>query len=81
MTVKRLLSAADVARLLGWTTERTRNWIIREGCGTRRMGRWYTTPNMLREAFPELYTELMPDLLSDAPELPADEDNESDEVM
>jgi hypothetical protein len=78
MTVRRLLSAADVARLLGWRTERARRWIVREGCGTRRRGRWYTTPTMLRESFPELYTELMPDLLS---ELPADEDDGSDEVM
>lgn len=65
MAGDRLLSTADMARLLGWTTERMRRWLLRENCAFRRRGYWYTTPNMLREAFPELYTELLPDLIDD----------------
>jgi hypothetical protein len=60
---KRLLSSAEVAKLLGWRTKRARKWLQREGLGVKIGSRWFTTPTKLREAFPEVYEELVPDLI------------------
>lgn len=44
----------DVARVLGWSRNRTKRWL--EACGIKRTmngGRWYTTRALLRQAWPE----------------------------
>lgn len=48
------LSVADIARVLGWRTERARRWLLRSGAAIRIGGLWYTTPERLRSEFPEL---------------------------
>jgi len=60
---KRLLSSADVAKLLGWRTKRVRKWLQREQIGVKIGSRWFTTPTKLREAFPEVDEELVPELI------------------
>jgi hypothetical protein len=57
-----LLSSADLAALLGWSVERTRDWMIREAVGFRMGARYYTTPTRLRDAFPDVYSELFGDV-------------------
>lgn len=69
---KRVLSAADVGKLLGWSTERARDWLIRNECGFKIGSRWFTTPTKIRDAFPEIYTEVLGDLEGDA-----DDDDEA----
>lgn len=66
MSGKRLLSSAEVARLLGWRTKRARKWLQREAIGVKIGSRWFVTPTKLREAFPEVYEELMPELIEEA---------------
>lgn len=48
------LSVADIAKVLGWRTERARRWLLRSGAAIRIGGFWYTTPERLRSEFPEL---------------------------
>jgi len=60
---KRVLSCADVAQLLGWRTERARRWIRRHDIGFQVGSRWFTTPTKLRDAFPEVYTEIATELV------------------
>lgn len=59
----RLMSTVDVAAMLGWSTERAHDWMIREKIAFKMGRRYYTTPTKLREAFPDIYEELA---LSDA---------------
>lgn len=62
MAGKRLLSSVDIAALLGWSTKRARRWLQRQEIGIRIGSRWFTTPTKLREAFPEVYSEILPEL-------------------
>jgi hypothetical protein len=59
---KRILYAADVAALLGWSTKRARRWLQREAIASKMGSRWVTTPTKLREAFPEIHDELLQEL-------------------
>lgn len=65
MPRKHLLSSVDVAELLGWTRVRAQRWMEREEVGFKIGSRWYTTPTKLRDAFPEVYAELVPELVED----------------
>ncbi len=54
-----IITADEVARALKWTTQRARRWLKRSGAG-RKAGTWsrapwITTPERLREAFPEAW--------------------------
>lgn len=42
--------------------ERMRRWLMREEACRKIGGRWYTTPMMLREAFPEVWHEIQSEL-------------------
>lgn len=50
------LTVHDVARLLGWPSARRANrWLQSEGIGVRSdTGRWYTTPRILVDRYPDL---------------------------
>jgi hypothetical protein len=52
------ISVAKVAELLGWTTQKARRWLTREGALTRKGRHWYTTRNQLRRCFADVYQEL-----------------------
>lgn len=51
-------SAKDIARLLGWRTQRAKRWLKTSGAGFKRgrgaSAHWYTTPERLQAEFPEL---------------------------
>lgn len=48
------ISMAQIAAILGWRTERAREWLRKEGA-TIRIGRqYYTTRSRLRAEFPEI---------------------------
>jgi hypothetical protein len=55
----KLLFAADIARYLGWTTERARRWLISTGAGSKRGGRYCTTPGKLAAHFPEVFDAVL----------------------
>ena len=48
------ISVAQVARLLGWRTQRAKRWLRREGAAVKIGDRWYTTRDRLRASFPEV---------------------------
>lgn len=51
----KILSAADIAKLLGWETRRAKRWLRKSGAG-RKLGRYYvTTPASLLRHFPEAF--------------------------
>lgn len=55
-----VITAPEIARALGWTTQRARRWLKRSGAG-RKSGAysrapWITTPERLRECFPEAWS-------------------------
>jgi hypothetical protein len=52
------MTAADVAKILGWETRRARRWLQSTGAGVRRGGRWVTTRGRLLDHFPELLDAL-----------------------
>ena len=52
------LSMPQVARLLGWSTQRARRWLVREQAVVRTGRHIYTTRSKLREAFREVFSEL-----------------------
>ena len=45
-------SMATVAGVLGWSTDRTRQWFCRQGIAVKVGGRWTVTPDALRANFP-----------------------------
>lgn len=51
-----------------WDARRVRRWLRRRDAIQRVGGRWVTTRNGLRDAFPEMWTELLM-------RLPADDDD------
>jgi hypothetical protein len=54
-----LLSSAHLAGLLGWTTQRALRWMKRHGIALKDGSRYVTTRTALREAFPEVYTDIV----------------------
>jgi hypothetical protein len=46
-----------IAKVLGWTLNRTKRWLTREGIARKQLGgkygRCYTTRALIRRAFPE----------------------------
>jgi hypothetical protein len=55
-------SVAEVADVLGWTTTRTRRWLLREVACTRLGGHYYTCRSQLRRAFPQAADEVIASL-------------------
>jgi hypothetical protein len=54
MTLPAILYASDLRPLLGWTQQRTREFLERNGVARRdAKGRVYTTPLLMREHFPD----------------------------
>lgn len=53
------ITTDDVARLLGWSTQRATDWLKRENAVIKRAGRWVTTPERLRSSFPEVWDRLL----------------------
>lgn len=49
---------AEVAQVIGRTTQTARIWLRREGALLKRGGRYYTTAERLLAAFPEAFQEL-----------------------
>jgi len=48
----------EIADMLGWRTERARNWLKRSNAVVKRNGRWVTTRRLLLATFPEILDEL-----------------------
>lgn len=57
--VPKLLFSDDIARHLGWTTQRARRWLISTGAGAKRGGRVCTTPAKLAAHFPEVFDAVL----------------------
>lgn len=51
-------TTAEVAKVLGKSTETARKWLKREGALMKRGGHYYTTAARLYSAFPEAFQEL-----------------------
>lgn len=56
----------QAAGKLVWSTERVRRWLVRSEAATKRGRSWLTTRDQLRDAFPELWRELLLRLDDDA---------------
>lgn len=52
------ISMGDLARVLGWSTIRTKRWFRKNRAAVKRGGRWYTTRSLIRRAFPEEWEEV-----------------------
>lgn len=48
------ISTKQIAELLGWRVERTREWLAREGALEKKGRHYFTTLSRLRNAFPEI---------------------------
>ncbi len=53
------LTTAEVAAILGWSQRRARRWLENEDALVWRAGHLVTTRHRLREAFPEIYDEIV----------------------
>jgi len=52
-------SMAEIAQVLGWSTKRTRQWLQREGAVVRHGRDYFTTRSLLRQAFPQTWSEVV----------------------
>lgn len=52
---KTYLTTAQVAEILGYTTNGARLWLIRNNAAEKRGRHWITTPSRLAAAFPEAF--------------------------
>ncbi len=59
------ITPEEVAKIIGWDkedpkngTRRARDWLISSGAAIKRGGKWVTTKEKLRQAFPEVYEEI-----------------------
>jgi hypothetical protein len=49
-----IIPVGDVARVLGWSRDRTKRWLTNHNIQRiSKSGRWYTTRALIRSAFPE----------------------------
>lgn len=59
---ERLFFVADIARKLGWSTKRTREWMIQSGIANvlpnRHRCKYYTTRSQLLAILPAVYGEI-----------------------
>lgn len=58
-------TCAEIAKVLGWTTERAREWLVREKAVVRHGRHYFTTRGLLRRAFPETWSEVVAAIGSD----------------
>lgn len=65
MQRERVLSSKAVATMLGWSTKRARRWMESSGLGFKMGARYFTTPTKIRDAFPEVYAEILTELEGD----------------
>lgn len=56
---KAYIEVAQIADAMGWRTERTRRWLLREGAVFKKGRYWYTTRQLLMASFPEVYEDLV----------------------
>lgn len=49
----------DIAVILGWKKPKTMRWLRAANVLSMRGGRWVVTTDKLREAFPEVWEELL----------------------
>jgi hypothetical protein len=61
----KLISTADVAIALDISHYQARSWLKESGACVKHGGRYYTTRHKLREAFPDIYDEIMAGMLDD----------------
>ncbi len=55
------IEVAEISKALGakkWPVQRVRRWLVRHQAAIKLGTRWYTTREMLRSVFPEIYGEL-----------------------
>lgn len=53
------LTMAEVADLLGWTTERTRMFFVANGAAKKIGGRWFISRSSMRDQFQDAYDVLL----------------------
>ena len=70
MTTRRpvlYIAITQVAEILGWEgspgRRRALRWLRKEKAAVRIGDRWYTTPDRLREAFPDVWRRVIADAL------------------
>jgi hypothetical protein len=56
------LSAKQIGDVLGWSRRKAWRWLSRANALVTRNGRRYTTPELLREAFPEVWNRVVDSL-------------------
>jgi hypothetical protein len=49
---------AEIAGVVGKSTEATRKWLLRQGIATKRGGRWVVTGGKLLASLPEVFQRL-----------------------
>ena len=52
----------DVAKAIGWSTQRTRRWLKSLGAVEKRGNKWVTTKTRLKLALPEAYEAMEEEL-------------------
>ncbi len=53
----KVVFVADIAKRIGWSTERTRRWLKSLGALEKRGRKFVTTKTKLRSVFPEMCDE------------------------
>jgi hypothetical protein len=53
------ITPKEVADILGWTMQKARRWMRNAKILEVRGGRLVTTPDKLRDAFPEVWSEML----------------------
>lgn len=56
---KNYLTTAEVAEILGYTTNGARLWLIRNNAARKNGRYWITTPSQLLAAFPEAFQSVV----------------------
>lgn len=56
---KLLISLSQLAEVLGWNRQRALRWARREGIMVQVAGRWVTTRDRIRLAFPDVADRMM----------------------